>query len=97
MSETFIHHRSRRIVLFYARSIVARCDRRRPGTRRNARCDDRGKVQNGILDEGIHSPRSIATSVKTLRVQVQKTDLKADAAIKRFAKIYCVIRNQLGH
>ena len=46
-----------------------------------------GKVQNAILDEGIHPPRSIVTSVKTLRVRVQKTDLKPEAASKDLQKV----------
>jgi regulator of protease activity HflC (stomatin/prohibitin superfamily) len=45
-----------------------------------------GKVQNAILDEGIHPPRPIVTSVKTLKVRVQKTDMKADAASKDLQK-----------
>ena len=46
-----------------------------------------GKVQNAILDEGIHPIFPIVTSVKTLSVRVQKTDLKADAASKDLQKI----------
>lgn len=46
-----------------------------------------GKVQNTILDEGIHPIVPIVTSVKTLSVRVQKTDLKADAASKDLQKV----------
>lgn len=46
-----------------------------------------GKVQNAILDEGIHPIWPIVTSVKTLSVRVQKTDLKADAASKDLQKV----------
>ncbi|MEG4107820.1 prohibitin family protein [Microcoleus sp. S13_C5] len=46
-----------------------------------------GKVQEAILDEGIHPIFPIVTSVKTLSVRVQKTDLKADAASKDLQKI----------
>ncbi|MEG5066549.1 prohibitin family protein [Microcoleus sp. B3-A4] len=46
-----------------------------------------GKVQNAILDEGIHPILPIVTSVKTISVRVQKTDLKADAASKDLQSI----------
>jgi regulator of protease activity HflC (stomatin/prohibitin superfamily) len=46
-----------------------------------------GKVQNAILDEGIHPILPIITSVKTMSVRVQKTDLKADAASKDLQKV----------
>ncbi|MEG4396251.1 prohibitin family protein [Microcoleus sp. BROC3] len=46
-----------------------------------------GKIQNAILDEGIHPILPIVTSVKTLSVRVQKTDLKADAASKDLQSI----------
>jgi len=46
-----------------------------------------GKVQEAILDEGIHPIFPIVTSVKTLSVRVQKTDLKADAASKDLQRI----------
>ncbi|MEG4056349.1 MULTISPECIES: prohibitin family protein [unclassified Microcoleus] len=46
-----------------------------------------GKVQDAILDEGIHPILPIVTSVKTLSVRVQKTDLKADAASKDLQSI----------
>ncbi|MGB7894001.1 MAG: prohibitin family protein [Microcoleus sp.] len=46
-----------------------------------------GKVQDTILDEGIHPILPIFTSVKTLSVRVQKTDLKADAASKDLQSI----------
>lgn len=46
-----------------------------------------GKVQNTILDEGIHPIMPIVTSVKTLSVRVQKTDIKADAASKDLQKV----------
>ncbi|WP_341740063.1 efflux RND transporter permease subunit [Microcoleus sp. CAWBG640] len=46
-----------------------------------------GKVQDAILDEGIHPILPIVTSVKTLSVRVQKTDMKADAASKDLQKI----------
>jgi regulator of protease activity HflC (stomatin/prohibitin superfamily) len=41
-----------------------------------------GKVQEGILDEGIHGIIPIVTRVETLSVRVQKDELKADAASK---------------
>lgn len=46
-----------------------------------------GKVQDAILDEGIHPILPIVTSVKTLSVRVQKTDAKADAASKDLQSI----------
>lgn len=46
-----------------------------------------GKVQDAILDEGIHPILPLVTSVKTLSVRVQKTDLKADAASKDLQSI----------
>ncbi|MEG3907719.1 prohibitin family protein [Microcoleus sp. w2-18bC1] len=46
-----------------------------------------GKVQDVILDEGIHPILPIVTSVKTISVRVQKTDLKADAASKDLQSI----------
>ena len=46
-----------------------------------------GKVQDAILDEGIHPILPIVTSVKTLSVRVQKTDLKADAVSKDLQSI----------
>ncbi|MGE5658425.1 MAG: prohibitin family protein [Actinomycetota bacterium] len=46
-----------------------------------------GKVQDRILDEGIHPILPIVTSVRTLTVRVQKTDLKAEAASKDLQKI----------
>ncbi|HIK29006.1 MAG: prohibitin family protein [Oscillatoriaceae bacterium SKW80] len=41
-----------------------------------------GKVQETILDEGIHPILPIVTSVKTISVRVQKNDVKAEAASK---------------
>lgn len=41
-----------------------------------------GKVQDKILDEGIHPILPIVTSVKTISVRVQKNDVKAEAASK---------------
>jgi prohibitin 1 len=41
-----------------------------------------GKVQEGILDEGIHGIMPLVTRVETLSVRVQKDELKADAASK---------------
>jgi prohibitin 1 len=46
-----------------------------------------GKVQDAILDEGIHPILPIITSVKTLSVRVQKTDMKADAASKDLQRV----------
>jgi regulator of protease activity HflC (stomatin/prohibitin superfamily) len=46
-----------------------------------------GKVQERILDEGIHPILPVITSVKTLTVRVQKTDLNADAASKDLQRI----------
>jgi regulator of protease activity HflC (stomatin/prohibitin superfamily) len=48
---------------------------------------DLGKVQDAILDEGIHPILPLVTSVKTLSVRVQKTDMNADAASKDLQKI----------
>lgn len=41
-----------------------------------------GKVQDGILDEGIHPIMPIVTTVKSLSVRVQKNDIPAAAASK---------------
>lgn len=41
-----------------------------------------GKVQDNILDEGIHPILPIVTSVKRISVRVQKNDVKAEAASK---------------
>lgn len=41
-----------------------------------------GKVQDKILDEGIHPILPVATNVKRLNVRVQKTDVEAAAASK---------------
>jgi regulator of protease activity HflC (stomatin/prohibitin superfamily) len=41
-----------------------------------------GKVQNIILDEGIHPIMPIATSVKKISVRVQKTDIESQAGTK---------------
>jgi regulator of protease activity HflC (stomatin/prohibitin superfamily) len=41
-----------------------------------------GKVQDRVLDEGIHSIVPIVTSVKRLNVRVQKSDINARAASK---------------
>ncbi len=41
-----------------------------------------GKVQDAILDEGIHPILPVVTSVKTMSVRVQKNDVKAEAASK---------------
>ncbi len=41
-----------------------------------------GKVQNVILDEGIHPIMPIMTSVKKLNVRVQKTDIESEAGTK---------------
>ncbi len=46
-----------------------------------------GKVQNTVLDEGIHPIMPIVTSVKKLSVRVQKHDFKADAASKDLQKV----------
>lgn len=46
-----------------------------------------GKVQNTILDEGIHPIMPIMTSVKKLSVRVQKNDFQADAASKDLQKV----------
>lgn len=46
-----------------------------------------GKVQNRILDEGIHPIMPIVTSVKKLSVRVQKNSLKADAASHDLQKL----------
>lgn len=41
-----------------------------------------GKVQNAILDEGIHPVLPFITSVKKLNVRIQKTDIEASAGTK---------------
>jgi regulator of protease activity HflC (stomatin/prohibitin superfamily) len=41
-----------------------------------------GKVQDGILDEGIHPVIPFITSVKTLNVRIQKTDIETSAGTK---------------
>jgi regulator of protease activity HflC (stomatin/prohibitin superfamily) len=41
-----------------------------------------GKVQDRILDEGIHPILPVVTSVRTLSVRVQKNDIKAAASSK---------------
>lgn len=46
-----------------------------------------GKVQDTILDEGIHPIVPIVTSVRRLSVRVQKNDLKSDAASKDLQKV----------
>lgn len=46
-----------------------------------------GKVQDGVLDEGIHPILPIVTSVKSLSVRVQKNSFNADAASKDLQKI----------
>ena len=46
-----------------------------------------GKVQNTVLDEGIHPIVPIVTSVKRLSVRVQKNDFQSDAASKDLQKV----------
>lgn len=41
-----------------------------------------GKVQEGILDEGIHAIMPIVTSVERMSVRVQKNEIEAEAASK---------------
>jgi regulator of protease activity HflC (stomatin/prohibitin superfamily) len=41
-----------------------------------------GRVQDGVLDEGFHFVLPLITSVKTLSVRVQRSDIKAQAASK---------------
>lgn len=41
-----------------------------------------GKVQEGVLDEGIHLKLPLITSVKPLTVRVQKTDIESTAGTK---------------
>jgi prohibitin 1 len=41
-----------------------------------------GKVQDTILDEGIHWKTPISTSVKSLSVRVQKSDIEVEAGTK---------------
>lgn len=41
-----------------------------------------GKVQDTILDEGLHTIIPIVTSIKTLSVRVQKNDVNAEASSK---------------
>ncbi|ARV61188.1 membrane protease subunit, stomatin/prohibitin [Nostocales cyanobacterium HT-58-2] len=46
-----------------------------------------GKVQNQVLDEGIHPILPVVTTVKRLSVRVQKNSFQADAASKDLQKI----------
>jgi regulator of protease activity HflC (stomatin/prohibitin superfamily) len=46
-----------------------------------------GKVQNQVLDEGIHPILPVVTSVKRLSVRVHKNSFQADAASKDLQKI----------
>ena len=46
-----------------------------------------GKVQNQVLDEGIHPILPIVTSVKRLSVRVQQNTFQSDAASKDLQKI----------
>lgn len=46
-----------------------------------------GKVQDNVLDEGIHSIMPIVTSVKRLSVRVQQNSFNADAASKDLQKV----------
>ncbi len=46
-----------------------------------------GKVQNTVLDEGVHPIMPILTSVKRLSVRVQKNDFQSDAASKDLQKV----------
>lgn len=46
-----------------------------------------GKVQNQVLDEGIHPIVPIVTSVKRLSVRVQQNTFQSDAASKDLQKI----------
>ncbi|PSM49218.1 membrane protease subunit, stomatin/prohibitin [Chroococcidiopsis sp. CCALA 051] len=46
-----------------------------------------GKVQEGILDEGLHAIVPFVTTVKTLSVRVQKSSFNADAASKDLQKV----------
>jgi prohibitin 1 len=41
-----------------------------------------GRVQDGVLDEGFHFILPFITSVKTMSVRVQRSDIKAQAASK---------------
>ncbi|NJM67015.1 MAG: prohibitin family protein [Acaryochloris sp. RU_4_1] len=41
-----------------------------------------GRVQDGVLDEGFHFVLPFVTSVKTMSVRVQRSDIKAQAASK---------------
>jgi prohibitin 1 len=41
-----------------------------------------GRVQDGVLDEGFHFILPFITSVKTMTVRVQRSDIKAQAASK---------------
>lgn len=46
-----------------------------------------GKVQDTVLDEGVHPILPIITSVKRLSVRVQKNDFQSDAASKDLQKV----------
>lgn len=46
-----------------------------------------GKVQDGVLDEGIHPIIPVVTSVKNMSVRVQQNSFTADAASKDLQKV----------
>jgi regulator of protease activity HflC (stomatin/prohibitin superfamily) len=46
-----------------------------------------GKVQNTVLDEGVHPIMPIVTSVKRISVRVQKNDFQSDAASRDLQKV----------
>lgn len=46
-----------------------------------------GKVQDGVLDEGIHPIIPVVTSVKRLSVRVQQNTFNADAASKDLQRV----------
>lgn len=47
-----------------------------------------GKVQPGILDEGLYFVNPIGTKVQTLSVRVQRSDIKTEAASKDLQKVF---------
>lgn len=50
-----------------------------------------GKVQEGILDEGLHFKLPIATTIHKLSVRVQKTESTAQAASKDIQQVQAIV------
>lgn len=50
-----------------------------------------GKVQPGVLDEGLYFVNPIGTKVTTLSVRVQRSDIKTEAASKDLQKVFVLL------